>query len=179
MALCRNILGINTVLVIPQAKTVIAPMDRVKILFQARNPIFEKYAGMYACMHFWLDLCHMKSTNVELKLYRCTAGTWTGVFKAGRDIVKHNGVAGLFQGHSVTLLRIFPYAAIKFVAYEQFKTVSLPFEILPRPVLIIFCNPFCLCFGRCWCLHVPRNPPSGSSWQGPWPVSLLSYLPIR
>lgn len=79
------------------AKTVIAPMDRVKILFQARNPVFEKYAG-----------------------------TWTGVFKAGRDIVKSNGVAGLFQGHSVTLLRIFPYAAIKFVAYEQFKTLLMP-----------------------------------------------------
>ncbi|CAM0136839.1 unnamed protein product [Umbelopsis sp. WA50703] len=79
------------------AKTIIAPMDRVKILFQARNPIFEKYAG-----------------------------TWNGVFKAGRDIVKTSGVSGLFQGHSVTLLRIFPYAAIKFVAYEQYKSVLMP-----------------------------------------------------
>jgi hypothetical protein len=51
-------------------------------------------------------------------------GTWTGVFKAGGVIVKQSGLRGLFQGHSVTLLRIFPYAAIKFVAYEQFKTVS-------------------------------------------------------
>ncbi|KAH8549092.1 mitochondrial carrier protein [Umbelopsis sp. PMI_123] len=79
------------------AKTVIAPMDRVKILFQARNPVFEKYAG-----------------------------TWTGVFKAGGVIVKQSGFRGLFQGHSVTLLRIFPYAAIKFVAYEQFKTLLMP-----------------------------------------------------
>ena len=28
-----------------QAKTVIAPLDRIKILFQARNPVFDKYAG--------------------------------------------------------------------------------------------------------------------------------------
>jgi Mitochondrial carrier protein len=55
-------------------------------------------------------------------------GTWTGVFKAGGVIVKQNGLSGLFQGHSVTLLRIFPYAAIKFVAYEQFKTVSIPLD---------------------------------------------------
>lgn len=31
---------------------------------------------------------------------------------------------GLYQGHSVTLLRIFPYAAIKFVAYEQYRAVK-------------------------------------------------------
>lgn len=33
---------------------------------------------------------------------------------------------GLFQGHSVTLVRIFPYAAIKFVAYEQIKVILMP-----------------------------------------------------
>lgn len=52
-------------------------------------------------------------------------GTFSGVFKAARDIVKHTGSRGLFQGHSVTLIRIFPYAAIKFVAYEQYKAVSI------------------------------------------------------
>lgn len=51
-------------------------------------------------------------------------GTFTGAFYAGRDIFKSGGLIGLFQGHSVTLLRIFPYAAIKFVAYEQYRAVS-------------------------------------------------------
>ncbi|KAF9363645.1 hypothetical protein BGX34_003616 [Mortierella sp. NVP85] len=79
------------------AKTAIAPLDRVKILFQASNPHFEKYAG-----------------------------TWTGVFKAARDIQRTSGFQGLFQGNSATILRIFPYAAIKFMAYEQYRNLLMP-----------------------------------------------------
>ncbi|KAF9585123.1 hypothetical protein BGW38_003800 [Lunasporangiospora selenospora] len=79
------------------AKTAIAPLDRVKILFQANNPQFEKYAG-----------------------------TWTGVFRAGREIHRTRGLRGLFQGNSATVLRIFPYAAIKFMAYEQYRSMLMP-----------------------------------------------------
>ncbi len=42
-----------------------------------------------------------------------------------RDINRQNGVRGLFRGHSATLLRIFPYAAIKFVTYEQIRSVLI------------------------------------------------------
>ncbi|KAJ2931277.1 hypothetical protein H1R20_g5827, partial [Candolleomyces eurysporus] len=79
------------------AKTVVAPLDRVKILFQASNPDFQKYAG-----------------------------TWIGAWKAGREIYHENGVQGLFRGHSATLLRIFPYAAIKFMAYDQIRYTFMP-----------------------------------------------------
>ena len=49
-----------------------------------------------------------------------------GVFQAGAEIIESQGWKGLFQGHSATLLRIFPYAAIKFMAYEQIKFVMMP-----------------------------------------------------
>jgi solute carrier family 25 protein 16 len=78
------------------AKTIIAPLDRVKILFQTSNPSFRKYAG-----------------------------TWLGFYRAGKHIYHTHGLLGLFQGHSATLLRIFPYAAIKFVAYEQFRALLI------------------------------------------------------
>ena len=42
-----------------------------------------------------------------------------------RDINRQDGLRGLFRGHSATLLRIFPYAAIKFLAYEQIRTVVI------------------------------------------------------
>ncbi|KAG9302494.1 hypothetical protein G9A89_007198 [Geosiphon pyriformis] len=72
------------------AKSVVAPFDRVKILFQTSSPQYQRYAG-----------------------------TWTGVFIASREIYKTTGLRGLFQGHSATLIRIFPYAAIKLFLLEQ------------------------------------------------------------
>ncbi|KAH8651584.1 mitochondrial carrier domain-containing protein [Tricladium varicosporioides] len=78
------------------AKTVVAPLDRVKILFQASNPQFAKYTG-----------------------------SWFGVGTAMKDIYREDGTRGLFRGHSATLLRIFPYAAIKFLAYEQIRAVVI------------------------------------------------------
>ncbi|KAI1179354.1 mitochondrial carrier domain-containing protein [Nemania sp. FL0916] len=79
------------------AKTTVAPLDRVKILFQTSNPQFAKYTG-----------------------------SWAGLFRALGDIYSHHGVTGLFRGHSATLLKIYPYAAIKFVAYEQYRAALIP-----------------------------------------------------
>ncbi|KKO99349.1 hypothetical protein THAR02_08534 [Trichoderma harzianum] len=79
------------------AKTTVAPLDRVKILFQTSNPQFAKYTG-----------------------------SSFGVASAMKDIYLHEGGRGLFRGHSATLLRIFPYAGIKFLAYEQIRNMIIP-----------------------------------------------------
>ncbi|KAI0150399.1 mitochondrial carrier domain-containing protein [Xylariaceae sp. FL1272] len=78
------------------AKTAVAPLDRVKILFQTNNPQFAKYTG-----------------------------SWAGLGRALGDIYAQHGVVGLFRGHSATLLKIYPYAAIKFVAYEQYRALII------------------------------------------------------
>jgi len=46
--------------------------------------------------------------------------------KAMQTIYAENGIRGLFQGHSATLLRIFPYAGIKFMAYDQIHNYLMP-----------------------------------------------------
>lgn len=74
----------------------VAPLDRVKILFQAHNPHFVKYTG-----------------------------SSFGVARAMSEIYKQDGPMGLYRGHSATLLRIFPYAAIKFIAYEQIRNLMI------------------------------------------------------
>lgn len=51
-----------------------------------------------------------------------------------RDINRQDGVRGLFRGHSATLLRIFPYAAIKFLAYEQVRAVLIKDKSQERPL---------------------------------------------
>jgi solute carrier family 25 protein 16 len=42
-----------------------------------------------------------------------------------RNIYRDEGVLGLYRGHSATILRIFPYAAIKFLAYEQIRAIII------------------------------------------------------
>ncbi|KAI1334846.1 mitochondrial carrier protein LEU5 [Xylariaceae sp. FL0016] len=73
------------------AKTFVAPLDRVKILFQTSNPQFAKYTG-----------------------------SWVGLGKAMKAIYANDGVLGLYRGNSATLLRIFPYSAIKFLTFERY-----------------------------------------------------------
>lgn len=52
-------------------------------------------------------------------------GSILGAFRACSEIYKSTGILGLFQGHSVTLIRVFPYASIKFIAYEQYRAVHI------------------------------------------------------
>ncbi len=54
---------------------------------------------------------------------RDRVGTWSGAFRAISQIYSENGVRGLLQGHSATLLRIFPYAATRFIVYDQVEYV--------------------------------------------------------
>ena len=51
-----------------------------------------------------------------------------------RDINRQDGLRGLFRGHSATLLRIFPYAAIKFVAYEQIRSLLITSPAQETPI---------------------------------------------
>lgn len=51
-----------------------------------------------------------------------------------KDIYHHEGVGGLFRGHSATLLRIFPYAGIKFLAYEQIRSFFIPDKSYETPL---------------------------------------------
>ncbi|XP_041362283.1 graves disease carrier protein-like [Gigantopelta aegis] len=44
-----------------------------------------------------------------------------GVFSTIHQVVVKEGFLGLYKGNGVQMLRIFPYAAIQFMSYEQYK----------------------------------------------------------
>jgi len=71
------------------AKTVVAPFDRAKILYQTNHP-FYKHA-------------------------------FTSVFETIGQIVHKEGITHLWKGNTATIARIFPYAAVQFMAYEKYK----------------------------------------------------------
>jgi solute carrier family 25 protein 16 len=48
-----------------------------------------------------------------------------GLGRALRDIYGQQGIRGLFRGHLTTLLKIYPYAALNYVAYEQYRALLI------------------------------------------------------
>lgn len=73
------------------AKTVIAPLDRTKIIFQTTDRKFS-----------------VRAAAMEM-----------------RRIVVEEGVRGLWRGHSATLSRVAPYAALQFVSFDFYKGMML------------------------------------------------------
>ena len=75
------------------AKTTTAPLDRLKILLQARNVHYRHYSVLTALM----------------------------------AIGRKEGFLGYYKGNGAMMVRIFPYAAIQFMSYEQFKRLLRPY----------------------------------------------------
>jgi len=57
------------------------------------------------------------------KLNSYFEGQLSGVFRAIRGIYHQYGFFELYRGHLATLARVFPYASINFMAFEQFKLI--------------------------------------------------------
>ncbi|KAL9247280.1 hypothetical protein vseg_020727 [Gypsophila vaccaria] len=69
------------------AKSAVAPLERIKILFQTRPDGFQSI----------------------------------GVYRSLKKVLKHEGVQGLYKGNGASVLRIVPYAALHFMAYERYR----------------------------------------------------------
>ncbi|KAF8150054.1 mitochondrial carrier [Crassisporium funariophilum] len=79
------------------AKTAVAPLDRIKILFQTHNAEFQRFSG-----------------------------SWRGIPDALRFIIHTQGVRGLYQGHTLTLARAIPHAAIGYTVYDRAGRLLMP-----------------------------------------------------
>ena len=50
-----------------------------------------------------------------------------GVFSGFAAIYKKEGILGYYKGNSAMMARVFPYAAIQFMSYEQYKKLVRPY----------------------------------------------------
>ena len=48
-----------------------------------------------------------------------------GVLSSLRGVAVKEGFLGLYKGNWAQMIRIFPYAAVQFLAYEQYKKVCI------------------------------------------------------
>jgi len=95
------------------AKTAVAPLERVKILYQTGS------TG-------WTPTLPSSSTAGTSSRARGGAGgSRSEIAGVIRDIVRAEGAVGLWKGNAASVLRIVPYASIHFSAYEQYRTLLL------------------------------------------------------
>ncbi|GMP59578.1 hypothetical protein CsSME_00022808 [Camellia sinensis var. sinensis] len=80
------------------AKTVVAPLERVKILFQVVGPSKLNVKGL------------VHSDQVYRGIVDCFSKTY-----------KESGIRGLYRGVAPSLYGIFPYSGLKFYFYEEMK----------------------------------------------------------
>ncbi len=104
------------------AKTTIAPLDRVKILLQAQNPHYKHLGETSAAKHGKpISLfSHIWATWVKLLIFR----PFAGVIATIRAVPKKEGFLGLYKGNGAMMVRIFPYGAIQFMAFDNYKKVQ-------------------------------------------------------
>lgn len=77
------------------------------------------------------------ATPMKLKI----ATFLTGVFSALCAVPKKEGFLGLYKGNGAMMVRIFPYGAIQFTAFDRYRKVKLVDSIvviLSQVVLSLF-----------------------------------------
>ncbi|KAI8329144.1 mitochondrial carrier domain-containing protein [Chlamydoabsidia padenii] len=77
------------------SRTVVNPMERMKILFQIQGPEMSAYQGVWPTL---------------------------------RKMWQEEGVVGMMRGNGTNVIRIIPYSASQFAAYEYFKGLLMEKE---------------------------------------------------
>lgn len=108
------------------AKTTIAPLDRVKILLQAQSPHYKHLGKTSIAKHGKADEClfsHLCATWVKpLNFFFFFFSA--GVFSTLKAVPQKEGFLGLYKGNGAMMVRIFPYGAIQFMAFDNYKKVQ-------------------------------------------------------
>ena len=96
----------------------------------------EYSQGKYAIKSFiagGIAGCAAKTTTAPLDRFKILLqvhhdkykryGVWQGLYA----VIKHEGVRGLYKGNGAMMVRVYPYAAVQFLSYEQYKKLTQPY----------------------------------------------------
>jgi len=78
----------------------------------------------------------LERVKILLQLQRGSEVRYTGFLNALKTVYKEEGFRGLLKGNGTNVIRIFPYSAVQFAAYERYKKLykvdkdSGPFRFL-------------------------------------------------
>lgn len=112
------------------AKTTIAPLDRIKILLQAQNPHY-KHLGI-SSRH---EMAHVFSC--VFRMIEATVFLFLGVLATFKAVLQKEGFLGLYKGNGAMMVRIFPYGAIQFMAFDNYKKVPAFTRAPIRSILLV------------------------------------------
>jgi hypothetical protein len=73
----------------------------------------------------------LERTKILLQVQGPGQAAYRGVWPTLRQIWVHEGVLGFFKGNGTNVVRIAPYSAVQFAAYEKYKQVTP--SLRPRP----------------------------------------------
>ncbi|KAF8940046.1 hypothetical protein BGZ58_007978 [Dissophora ornata] len=112
------------------AKTAIAPLDRVKILFQASNPQFEKYADLIR-----VRLAYETKFTPYMSLVRKIYNEPGGRHRPGQtNWLTSFPISNFYRGFLCTIAGMIPYAGVSFFTHDvaqEFCREHLPQTLKP------------------------------------------------
>lgn len=110
---------------------------------------------------------------------------FAGVFSGLKNIVKTEKFIALYKGNGAQMVRIFPYAATQFTAFEIYKKVYWTRMLIWRHtlsndfnILSLFCLSFWLVFSVLTPTPASSLPALVPEWlRSPWPTLLTRSVP--
>lgn len=89
------------------SRTSVSPLERLKILYQVRTTVKLHKVPLFL------------KVQIDSKENR----KFQGITSSLRTIWREEGIRGYYKGNGTNVIRIVPYAAVQFAAYEEFKKV--------------------------------------------------------
>lgn len=112
------------------SRTAVAPLERLKILFQVQDYLSQEKA-----------VASTAGGKFTGAVAAAAPPKYNGVWRSLRRIGAEEGFRGYFRGNGANCARVFPYTAIQFAAYVPLRCVCV--FILATRLLIRYCRDVC------------------------------------